>query len=94
MHRNKYLNFMNRETLRKKFSALLMYNDANNPKECQIPLESDDAFGLSSNDLPQIIKVFQTIPEGIIYFYLEGDCYVEFDDIDIDILEEIYKKLS
>lgn len=85
---------MNRETLRKKFSALLMHNDANNPRECQISLESDDAFGLSSNDLPQIVKIFQTIPEGIIYFYLEGDCYVEFDDIDVDILEEIYQKLS
>lgn len=85
---------MERETLRKKFSSLLMHNDANNPKECQISLESDDAFGLSSNDLPQIVKVFQTIPEGIIHFYLEGDCYVEFDDIDVNILEEIYQKLS
>ena len=85
---------MERETLRKKFSTLLMHNDVNNPKECQILLESDDAFGLSSNDLSQIVKVFQTIPEGIIYFYLKGDCYVEFDDIDINALEEIYKKLS
>lgn len=85
---------MERETLRKKFSALLMHNDANNPRKCQILLESDGTFELSSNDLPRIIKVFQTIPEGIIYFYEERDCYVEFDDIDVDILEEIYQKVS
>ena len=38
---------MKKETLRKKFSALLMHNDANDPKECQISLESDDTFGLN-----------------------------------------------
>lgn len=85
---------MERETLRKKFSVLLMYNDANNPKECYITYEPKGTFGLSSNNLPLIVKVFQTIPEGIIYFYEKGDCYVEFDDIDVDALEEIYQKLS
>ena len=85
---------MERETLRKKFSALLMHNDANNPIELQYLLDYENIFGLDSNDLFPPIKIFQTISEGAIYFYFQGDCYVEFDDIDINALEEIYKKLS
>ena len=82
---------MKREILRKKFSALLMHNDSDDPIKCNIKFDPEDAFGLSSN--PEVIYIFQDPIEGIIYFGLDGDCTVEFDDIDSEILENIFTEL-
>ena len=84
---------MKREILRRKFSALLMHNDSDDPIKCNIKFDPEDAFGLSSNNLPKVIYIFQDPIEGIIYFGLDGDCTVEFDDIDSEILENIFTEL-
>ena len=71
---------MDREILRRHFSALLMNTDNENHLKCNITIE-DDAMGLSTLQMPKVIGVFQDPKEGIIFFYIEGDCIVEFDDM-------------
>lgn len=71
---------MDREILRRHFSALLMNTDNENHLKCNITIE-DDTMGLSTLQIPKVIGVFQEPTEGIIWFYIEGDCLVEFDDM-------------
>ena len=85
---------MNRELLRRQFSVLLMDTDELHPMQCNVPTGQQEAFGLSTLELPIVIKVFQDPIEGIICFYLYGDCIVEFDDMATDDLLEVFKHLS
>ena len=64
---------MDREILRRHFSALLMNTDNEHHLKC--------AIGLSTLQMPKVIGAFQDQKEGIIFFYIEGDCIVEFDDM-------------
>lgn len=83
---------MNRKQLRKKFSALLMDTSEEKPLECNIPFE--DSYGLSTLELPTVVSMFQ-IPEGIIYFQIEGVQYpMEFDEFSVEDLREILKFLD
>ena len=72
---------MDREILRRHFSALLMNTDEDNLMECNITLE-DGAMGLSTLQMPQVIGAFQDPKEGIILFQIYGcDDDVDFDDM-------------
>ena len=79
---------MDRETLRKKFQSLLT------PIHCNITIGESEAFGLSTLDLPVVIKVFKIPTSEKIYFYIYGDSIIEFDDLLIEDLEIIYKELT
>lgn len=85
---------MDKENLRHKFSALLMHTDENNPLSCNVLLD-DEAFGLSTLQIPKCVGVFQESKEGIIWFIME-DCKepIEFDDISFGDLINIYNTLS
>ena len=85
---------MDREILRRHFSALLMNTDNENHLKCNIPIGEGDAMGLSTLQIPKVIGAFQEPKEGIIFFYIEGDCIVEFDDMETDDLINILNTLK
>ena len=82
-----------RENLRRHFSALLMNTDNENHLKCNITIE-DSAMGLSTLQMPKVIGAFQDPKEGIICFYIEGDCIVDFDDMEYNDLINIFNTLK
>lgn len=85
---------MDREILRRHFSALLMNTDNENHLKCDIIINTDDAVGLSTLQMNKVVGAFQDPIEGIIYFYIEGDCIVEFDDMATNDLINILNTLK
>lgn len=85
-----------REEIRKKISAILMNTNKSNPLDCEIVLEScPENYGLSTLEMPHIVKAFQEPSEGIIWFLERGsDEYKEFDDYLVAELEDILKGLE
>ena len=84
---------MYRESLRRKFSALLMNTDEQHPMSCEVLLE-EEIFGLSTLQIPKCIGVFQEPKEGIIWFIIEYfENPVEFDNMFITDLINIYNEL-
>ena len=82
------------ESYRKFLSKKLMDTNEENQLKVYIPLENDESFGLSTLQLPTIISMWQHPSEGIIYFKFDGqDDYVEFDDIELEYLDQIIKEL-
>ena len=63
---------------RLKFDALLNENTFDNPLVCEID--------------GNIIKMFKTI--DTIYFYLQNDCLLEFDDMEVEQLEKIFNHVN
>ncbi len=61
-----------KEVVRKEISKFLIDTDENHPLKCNVIIGEDDAFGLSSLQLPRICELFQIPGEGIIYYKLEG----------------------
>lgn len=60
-----------RQCIRERLSAILMDTSEENPLQCDIVLDSE-AFGLSTNEMTRVIKLFQHPSEGIICFIIEG----------------------
>jgi hypothetical protein len=85
---------MDREILRRHFSALLMNTNNENHLKCNIIIGENDAMGLSTLQMPRVVGAFQDEKEGIICFYIEGDCIVEFDDMGTDDLIKILNTLK
>lgn len=84
----------NIESYRKFLSKKLMDTNEKNQLKVYIPLENDETFGLSSLQLPTVISIWQHPSEGIIYFKFDGqDDYIEFDDMDLEYLDQIIKEL-
>ena len=82
------------ESYRKFLSKKLMDTNEENQLKVYIPLENDESFGLSTLQLPTIISIWQHPSEGIIYFKFEGqNDYVEFDDMELEYLDQIIKEL-
>ena len=82
------------ESYRKFLSKKLMDTNEENQLKVYIPLENDETFGLSSLELPTIISMWQHPSEGIIYFKFEGqNDYVEFDDMELECLDQVIKEL-
>ena len=61
-----------KEHLRREISKFLIDTDEQHPLKCNIKVGEDEAFGLSSLQLPRICELFQIPGEGIIYYKLEG----------------------
>ena len=61
-----------KEHLRREISKFLIDTDENHPLKCNVIIGEDEAFGLSSLQLPRICELFQIPGEGIIYYKLEG----------------------
>ena len=61
-----------KEHLRREISKFLIDTDEQHPLKCNIIVGEDEAFGLSSLQLPRICELFQIPGEGIIYYKLEG----------------------
>lgn len=94
--RNVYDEDFKREYLRHRLSAILMDTSEEHCLECNIIImeNNDENCGLSSNDLPLVTGAFQDT-EGIIWFNIYGMLEpVEFDELDIEDIETIYKTLS
>lgn len=73
---------MNRETIRKKLSVILIDTSEENQLKCNIQIGEKEAVGISTLELPTIISIFQQPEEGIIWFEIEGyENYLEFDEI-------------
>ena len=61
-----------RECIRHRISALLADYGEENPLEVECTFGDEDACGLSSLQMPRITKAFQSIPDGTIWFVVEG----------------------
>ena len=75
-----------REMIRFYFSRNLMDTSAENQIKVDIILETDETFGLSTNDMLRIVSIWQEPCEGIITFVLNGGEEIDFDDIEISTL--------
>lgn len=90
-----------REDIRHKVSAILMDTDEQHPIECDITVGEHKAQGLSSLELPNIVKCFQMPNDGTLWFHEEGavesdlktEKWTVFDDYDIYDQREILKGL-
>lgn len=78
-----------REMIRFYFSRNLMDTSAENQIKVDIVLETDETFGLSTNDMLRIVSIWQHPSEGIITFVLNGGKEIEFDDIETSTLFKI-----
>ena len=85
---------MDREVLRRHFSALLMNTNNENHLKCNIIINTDEAVGLSTLQMLKVIGCFQDPIEGIICFYIEGNCVIEFDDMATNDLINILNTLK
>jgi hypothetical protein len=81
-----------REMMRNWFSRNLMDTNEENPVECHICLEDEEAFGLSSNDIPHIVGMWQFPVEGYIVFNMRGGYQLDFDELDTDQLLAIMEE--
>jgi hypothetical protein len=71
-----------------------MNTNNENHLKCNIIIGENDAMGLSTLQMPRVVGAFQDEKEGIICFYIEGDCIVEFDDMGTDDLIKILNTLK
>lgn len=81
-----------REMMRNWFSRNLMDTNENNKVECNICLEDEETFGLSSNDIPHVVGMWQYPTEGYIIFDMRGGHSLDFDELDTSILLEIMEE--
>jgi hypothetical protein len=71
------------ELLRRNMSALLIHTDEKHPIEYEMPIGKS-----------LVSEVFMQPDEGIIWFKIEGaDDLIEFDDMSIEDLIQIYHEL-
>lgn len=80
--------------IRQSVSKLLMDTSEENPLECNITVEPFEACGLSSLQLPTIIKAWQNPTEGWITFEFIGNYRKGFEELDIYEMLQILKGLE
>ena len=78
-----------RQMIRFYFSRHLMFTSAENHMKVDIVMETDETFGLSTNDMLRIVSIWQHPSEGLITFVLNGGEEIDFDDIEIPTLLKI-----
>lgn len=78
-----------RQMIRFYFSRHLMFTSAEKQMKVDIVLETDETFGLSTNDMLRIVSIWQHPSEGIITFVLNGGKELDFDDVDTSDLFKI-----
>lgn len=78
------------DVVRRRLSALLEDTDEQHPMDTHIVIETEESQGLSTLQMPTIIKIFQHPTEGIIYVLYEGtEDYVEVEDDDTELMWQI-----
>ena len=82
-----------RESARLFLSRFLMDTDEDNPYECDIRLEPEGTFGLSSLEMPNLTAMWQYPAEGYIAFEIDG-CELDFDSIGDEELIQIVNEIS
>lgn len=75
-----------RQMIRFYFSRHLMFTSEDNQMKVDILLETDETFGLSTNDMLRIVSIWQHPSNGIITFVLNGGEEIDFDDIETSTL--------
>lgn len=75
-----------------QLKKLLINHDVNNPLKCNIILDEEEAFGISSQQLPVILNIY--MHSDVIYLYLLGDCIIELNDLDKQDILYIYNSLN
>lgn len=78
-----------RQMIRFYFSRHLMDTSEDNQMKVDIIFETDDTFGLSTNNMLRIISMWQEPCEGIITFVLNSGEEIDFDDIETSTLFKI-----
>lgn len=78
-----------RQMIRFYFSRHLMNTSVDNKMKVDIIFEADEAFGLSANDMPRIISMWQDPCDGCITFDFEGGNWFDFDDFSVSELSRI-----
>jgi hypothetical protein len=78
-----------RQMIRFYFSRHLMHTSETNQMKVSIIFESDETFGLSTNDMLRINSIWQDPCEGYIIFEFEGGNWIDFDDLSINELIRI-----
>jgi hypothetical protein len=78
-----------RQMIRFYFSRNLMDTSAENQMKVDIVLETDETFGLSTNDMLRINSIWQDPCEGYIIFEFEGGNWIDFDDLSVNELIRI-----
>ena len=63
-----------RQMIRFYFSRHLMHTSETSQMKVSIAFESDETFGLSTNDMLRIVSIWQHPSEGIITFVLKYFC--------------------
>jgi len=66
-------NDIERESIRHQVSLLLDGTDIDRPLDCDIIVGEDEACGLSSLELPNIVKCHQIPGDGTMWFHIEGE---------------------
>jgi hypothetical protein len=92
---------LRREPMRRRISALLEGTDETRPLRCGITIGEDEACGLSSLELPEVVSAFQIPGEGTIWFHIYGDNdpetgkerYTAFDDLSLSDIRAIQSGL-
>jgi hypothetical protein len=90
-----------REPLRRRISSLLDGTDESHPLRCSVTIGEDEACGLSSLELPEVVSAFQVPGEGTIWFHIYGDNdpetgkerYTAFDDLSLSDIRAIQSGL-
>ena len=77
------------EAIHNFLSRVLMDTSEDKPLKCDICLEMRDAFGLSSNCMPYVTKMWQDPAEGWIQFEIDESYIRDFSDMDIEELMDI-----
>lgn len=83
-----------RQELREQISPLLNETSEEEPLECCIPIGGEETQGLSTLELPTIVRAFEMEGEGTIWFMIEGEeDYRDYDEFSTDDLRTILKAL-
>lgn len=83
-----------REDLRHQISAILMDTSEENPRICDIVIGEEEACGLSTLEMPRIIKCFDHY-DGTQWFLIEGcEDYTEGDELSTNDLRTILEGLK
>lgn len=77
------------EAIHNFLSRVLMDTSEDKPLKCDICLEMRGTYGLSSNCMPYVTKMWQDPEEGWIQFEIDESYVRDFGDMDIEELMNI-----
>lgn len=82
------------DIIRQSVSKLLMDTSEENPLECNITVESLEACGLSTLQMPTIVKAWQHPTEGWITFEFRDGYTKEFEHLEMSEMLQVLKGLE